>query len=213
MFKDDGDKDVSEEQEEEDSKNDSLSNSTQKRIQMRRKLSDMKKLAEEDVNEVGADDNPLDKEKFNIIKAAKEDQEDQRDFLKKIRDVARGKLDPKELDKYTDEDDINVDTLINDGAFSKRKMQRKYLQKKKHLEETQAKLKHVQEEEMRPQRRRRRPKHRGHPRMKQDSAVQISQTATDQAKKELNELVKDSEDYADKTKKMYKEYHKDDNTK
>lgn len=176
---------INPEQEEEEAKNDELSNSTQKRFSMRKQLFNMKKMADEDGSL--SSDNPLEKEKLNIMKAAEDDKDDYKDFMQKIKAVASGKMKPTDLDKQVDTEDVDINQLLNKGAFTSKKLQKEMEEKKKQIEETKRKLQNIRKG------RRHHKKNRvRHPRMKQDDLTLMTEEAKDTASKELKELARES---------------------
>lgn len=183
MFKEDIVKPLTEEQEEEEAKDDNLSNSTQKRMPLRKTLVSMKKLANEGMDE---GDNPLLKEKQNIIQATEEDKDDYKDFMNKIKEVAMGKLKPKDLEKAVDTEDVDVDSLITKGTFTKKQLQRKMEKKRKEIEESNKRLAAIKRG--RKVNRMRHHKRHVHPRLKQDET--LVEAAKEDADQELTELAK-----------------------
>jgi hypothetical protein len=185
MFKDDvAGQPLTDEQEEEEAKDDNLSNSTQKRFTLRKSLAKMKQIADEGNDDAG--NNPLLKEKQNIIQATQEDKDDYKDFINQIKAVATGKLKPKDLEKAVDTEDVDIDNLISKGTFTKKQLKKKMDRKMKQIEETNRKIKAIRDGKRMP----RRKKH-SHPRLKQDEVDNV-QLAKDDASRELTELAQGS---------------------
>jgi len=145
----------------------------------------MKQIANEgNWNDDG--NNPLLKEKQNIIQATEEDKDDYKDFLNKIKAVATGKLKPKDLDKEVDTEDVDIDNLMSKGTFTKKQLKKKMERKMKQIEDTNQKLKAIREGKRLP-----RKKKHTHPRLKQDEVDNV-QLAKDDASRELTELAQGS---------------------